>query len=75
MQQHRTSMFFLLMLIYTWNIVLRYPDINGPHDADAYSVMTQIDTIDDEGYNPWILSPLSYFGMYPYSDTFGIQHF
>ena len=44
-------LFFFIIAIYTWNIVLRYPNINGPHDADAYAVMWASSTIDLLGVN------------------------
>jgi len=68
-------LFFFIIAIYTWNIVLRYPNINGPHDGDGYAVMWASSTIDLLGVNNLLLSPLSYAGMYPYSSPFGTHHY
>ena len=64
-------LYCLLLTFYTWSLVLRYPNISGPHDADGFALSSNTFTITILGYNPWILSPLSYIGMYPFSSPFG----
>ncbi len=63
----------LLISILLWSFVLRYPDINGPHDSDSFYIQWLTLRIESFGYNPWILNPLSYLGMYPLSYPFGSQ--
>ena len=64
-------LYCLLLAFYTWSVVLRYPNISGPHDADGFALNSTTFIITTLGYNPWILSPLSHIGMYPFSSPFG----
>ena len=70
-----TSHFFLLVSLLLWNILLRYPNIDGPHDGDGQNVMSTASIINNLGVNNLLLSPLSYFGMYPFSKPYATHTF
>jgi len=55
------------------SIAMRYPNINGEHGNDGMGVHWLANVIVINGYNPLILDPLSYFGMYPFSSPFAVQ--
>jgi len=63
----------ILIVLGFISMILRYPNINAEHSADGMGVHWVASMIHKNGYNPLIIDPLSYFGMYPFSSPFGIQ--
>ena len=71
----RASHASLLLCLFLWNLILRYPNIEGPHDGDGQNVMSTASIINNLGVNNLLLSPLSYFGMYPFSKPYATHTF
>lgn len=63
----------LLLIILLISIIFRYPYI--PHEyggmADGLAQEIYVNNLVTNGYQTWILSPFSYFGMYPFSQPSG----
>ncbi len=65
-----TAVVFLSFLLrYPYAVLHNQPIGESAEDSVVYHYLAAI--ILERGYNPWILDPLSHFGMYPYSDPFG----
>ena len=61
----------MLGLLVIFNLILRLPVT--PHEGGADSFMTHAwaSSISANGYAQWILDPLSFFGLYPFSYSSG----
>ena len=71
----KASHLSLLICLFLWNLILRYPNISGPHDGDGQNVMSTASIINNLGVNNLLLTPLSYFGMYPFSKPYATHTF
>ena len=78
MQKYRLFSLFSLLF---FSFSLRYP-YSLIHDleikiaaTDSIVYMYHASIISQYGYNPWILDFFSYFGLYPFSEPFGLITF
>jgi hypothetical protein len=71
MELSRKTKYVLIGLLVILNIILRLPVT--PHEIGADSFMTHAwaSSISANGYAKWILHPLSFFGLYPFSYSSG----
>jgi hypothetical protein len=64
------STYFLLLALLLFGVILRYPTSTffAEHGADAsyYGALSHI--VAARGEIPWAVSPLAYFGLFPYSE-------
>ena len=67
MKLSKKTKYVLIGLLVILNIVLRLP--TTPHEIgiDSFHTHTYANYISTTGYADWILSPLSFFGLYPLS--------
>ena len=57
---------FLLAAITVGSLAMRYPSGNEV-GVDSYTIHALADTIAQQGRMGWLISPLSYFGLAPFS--------
>lgn len=63
----------LLLLFVLLNLAVRYPlDHAYPHGSDTLAILQLSDSLREDGRAEWILTPYSYFGLYPLSYPSGI---
>lgn len=62
------------ILLLTLNLIIRLPVT--PHELgnDSFFIHAISQEICSTGYAAWLLSPLSFFGLYPYSYASGLPH-
>lgn len=75
MRLSRKTEYVLIGLLVIFNIILRLPVT--PHEIGADSFVTHrwASSISANGYAKWILHPLSFFGLYPFSYASGPPFF
>jgi len=71
----RRELGFIFLLLVILNILFRYP--LSPHELgnDSYYIHELAQSIVDNSSSEWLLSPLSFFGLYPFSYSSGLPHF
>ncbi len=57
----------LLFAVVFASLVVRYPTSEHPLGLDSFVLFGLSNTLTRTGHATWILNPLSYFGMYPFS--------
>jgi hypothetical protein len=64
----------VIALLIALNIIIRYPVT--PHELgnDAFFIHGLANSISEYGYAKWVIHPLSFFGLYPYSYASGVPH-
>lgn len=74
-QLSKKTEYVLLGLLVILNIILRLPVT--PHECqnDSFRTHTLANFLSTNGYADWILSPLSFFGLYPLSYPAGMPFF
>lgn len=65
----KRTKFLLLSLLILLNIILRLQVVPREIGNDSFLVHMMANSISEFGYAKWILHPLSFFGMYPYSEV------
>jgi hypothetical protein len=65
----------LLVLLVILNIILRLPVTPHGLQQDSFSMQARANFISSNGFADWILNPLSFFGLYPFSYPSGIAFF
>lgn len=70
----RSLVLFSLSALVVLNFLLRFPIT--PHELgnDSFFIHNLAQIIVSNGYANWILSPLSFFGLYPFSYASGLPH-
>ncbi len=70
----KSSLFLIPILLLALNLVIRFPI--APHElgTDSFFIHALSQTICSNNYAVWLLSPLSFFGLYPYSYASGLPH-
>jgi hypothetical protein len=66
----------VIAILIALNIIIRYPAI--PHElgfgGDSFFIHDLANSISEYGYAKWVIHPLSFFGLYPYSYASGAPH-
>ncbi|HLF07250.1 MAG TPA: hypothetical protein VI893_08785 [Thermoplasmata archaeon] len=60
-------MYLLLLTILLVVVALRFPTTPHPLGGDTYLILQMAEILSQDGAGSWQLSPISYFGFYPYS--------
>ena len=71
MELSKRTKYALLGLLVILNIVLRLPVTPHEIGADSFQIHAWASSISANGYAKWILHPLSFFGLYPFSYSSG----
>ena len=67
MKFSKRTKYMLIWLLVILNIILRLPVTPHELGADSFAVHAWANSISADGYAVWILNPLSFFGLYPFS--------
>ena len=75
MKFNREFRYLLFTFLIILNIILRYPC--APHElgTDSFYIHALGNSISVHGYAQWILHPLSFLGLYPFSYPSGVPFF
>lgn len=62
------------ILLFALNLIIRFPIAPHEFGNDSFFIHILSQAICSTGYATWLLSPLSFFGLYPYSYASGLPH-
>ncbi len=68
--RNKCILIFLLLLL---NVVMRFQPENREIGDDSFIIHIMINSLSEFGWAKWILNPLSFIGLYPYSFTSSTQ--
>jgi len=67
-RRRRDYVLSILLLMVLINIAVRYPvEHPMPHGSDTFFTLDLAKALTEDGSAGWVLSPMSYFGLYPLS--------
>ena len=66
--------YVVIAILIALNIIIRYPATSHELGADSFFIHDLANTISEYGYAKWVIHPLSFFGLYPYSYASGAPH-
>lgn len=67
-RNHRRLVLSILLFMILLNLVVRYPLVQSvPHGSDTFPNLDLARSLTQDGRARWTLSPLSYFGLFPFS--------
>ena len=69
----KRTRFILLVLLVVLNVILRFQPKFSEVGLDSFFVHAMINSLNEFGYGKWVLHPLSFFGLTPYSYTSSVQ--
>lgn len=75
MRFSRMNTFIMYSFLIILNIILRIQIVPHEVGADSFGVHVLANSLSEFGYAKWILSPLSFFGLYPLSYSSAVQFF
>jgi hypothetical protein len=71
MELSKRTKYILIGLLVIFNIILRLPVTPHEIGVDSFEMHAWASSISANGYAVWILHPLSFFGLYPFSYSSG----
>ena len=75
MEISRRTKYILMGLLVILNLILRLPTTPHEMGVDSFDTHAWASSISANGYAKWILHPLSFFGLYPFSYPSGPPFF
>ena len=66
--------YVVIALLIVLNIIIRYPVTPHELGSDSFFIHDLANSISEYGYAKWVIHPLSFFGLYPYSYASGVPH-
>jgi hypothetical protein len=72
-QNRRSLTYCLLLIMILANVAIRYPaDHALPYGSDTFTMLELSRQLAGSGHAAWVLTPMSYFGLYPLSYPSGV---
>ena len=66
--------YVVIALLIILNIIIRSPVTPHELGCDSFFIHDLANSISEYGYAKWVIHPLSFFGLYPYSYASGVPH-